>query len=54
MSGERSTRTRVQLPYWLHGSVQTALLLALTLTVLAPLLIMFVATFQDGNDVIRR
>jgi arabinosaccharide transport system permease protein len=59
MSAEPATRTRVQLPYWIHGSVQTALLmtiilLVLTVVVLAPLLIMFVATFQDGNDVIRR
>jgi len=53
MSAERSVR-QYPLPRGLHAAVQTAFLVVITLIVLVPLLAIFVATFQDGNEIIRK
>ena len=54
MSAERSVRARYPLPRGLHAAVQTAFLVLLTLIVLVPLMAIFVGTFQDGNEIIRK
>ena len=54
MSAERSVRTRYPLPRGLHAAIQTAFLVMMTLLVLVPLLAIFVGTFQDGNEIIRK
>lgn len=54
MSAERSARAKHPLPRGLHAAVQTAFLVALTLIVLVPLMAIFVGTFQDGNEIIRK
>jgi arabinosaccharide transport system permease protein len=54
MSAERSVRGKYPLPRGLHAAIQTGFLVVLTLIVLVPLLAMFVGTFQDGNEIIRR
>jgi arabinosaccharide transport system permease protein len=54
MSAERSVRAKYQLPHGLHAAVQTGFLVVLTLIVLVPLLAIFVGTFQDGNEIIRK
>jgi arabinosaccharide transport system permease protein len=54
MSAERSVRAKYPLPRGLHAAVQTAFLVLLTLIVLVPLMAIFVGTFQDGNEIIRK
>ena len=54
MSAERSGRTKSPLPRGLHAAVQTGFLIVITLIVLVPLLAIFVGTFQDGNEIIRK
>ena len=54
MSAERSVRTKHTLPRGLHAAIQTGFLIVITLIVLVPLLAIFVGTFQDGNEIIRK
>jgi arabinosaccharide transport system permease protein len=54
MSVEQSARTQYTLPRGLHSAVQTGFLVVITLIVLVPLLGVFVGTFQDGNEIIRK
>ena len=54
MSAERSVHVKYSLPRGLHAAVQTGFLVVITLIVLVPLLAIFVGTFQDGNEVIRK
>jgi arabinosaccharide transport system permease protein len=54
MSAERSARIQYELPRGLHAAVQTGFLVVITLIVLVPLLGIFVGTFQDGNEIIRK
>jgi arabinosaccharide transport system permease protein len=54
MSVERPVRAKYPLPRGLHAAVQTGLLVAITFVVLVPFLAIFLGTFQDGNDIIRR
>lgn len=49
----RPDRTKHPLPRGLFAAVQTGFLVVLALIVLLPLAAMFVATFQDGNQIIR-
>ncbi len=42
------------LPRWVFRSIQAAFLITLAGIVLVPLLAIFVGTFQDGNEVIRK
>jgi len=42
------------LPRWVFHSIQAAFLITLAGIVLVPLLAIFVGTFQDGNEVIRK
>lgn len=49
----RPVRTKHPLPRGLFAAVQTGFLLVITLIVLLPLVAIFVATFQDGNQIIR-
>jgi arabinosaccharide transport system permease protein len=51
---ERSERAKYPLPPGLHAAVQTGFLVVLTLIVLVPLFAIFVGTFQDGNEIIRK
>ena len=54
MSAEPAVNAKYPLPRGLHAAVQTGFLVVITLIVLAPLLAIFVATFQDGNVIIRK
>ena len=54
MSVERSERVKYPLPHGLHAAVQTGFLVVITLIVLVPLMAIFVGTFQDGNEIIRK
>ena len=54
MSAERSVRAKYPLPRGLHAAIQTGFLVVLTLIVLVPLVAIFVGTFQDGNEIIRK
>jgi arabinosaccharide transport system permease protein len=54
MSAERPATARHPLPPRLHAAIQTGFLAVLTLIVLVPVLAIFVGTFQDGNEVIRK
>lgn len=54
MSAERSVRAKYPLPRGLHAAVQTAFLVFLTIIVLVPLMGIFVGTFQDGSEIIRK
>ena len=54
MSAERSARAQYALPRGLHAAVQTGFLVLITLIVLVPLLGIFLGTFQDGNEIIRK
>jgi len=54
MSAERSARAQYTLPRGLHAAVQTGFLVVITLIVLVPLLGIFLGTFQDGNEIIRK
>ncbi len=54
MSAERSVRTKYPLPRGLHAAVQTVFLVVMSLIVLVPLMAIFVGTFQDGNEIIRK
>lgn len=54
MSAERSVVAKYSLPRGLHAAIQTGFLVVITLIVLVPLLAIFVGTFQDGNEVIRK
>ena len=54
MRAERSVRAKYPLPRGLHAAVQTAFHVLLTLIVLVPLMAIFVGTFQDGNEIIRK
>ena len=54
MSAERPVDAKHPLPRGLHAAVQTGFLVVITLIVLVPLLAIFVGTFQDGNEVIRK
>jgi arabinosaccharide transport system permease protein len=49
----RPVRTKHSLPRGLFAAVQTGFLLVITLIVLLPLVAIFVATFQDGNQIFR-
>jgi arabinosaccharide transport system permease protein len=49
----RPVRARHTLPRGLYATVQTGFLVVITLIVLLPLVAIFVATFQDGNQIIR-
>jgi arabinosaccharide transport system permease protein len=49
----RPVRAQHPLPRGLFAAVQTGFLLVITLIVLLPLVAIFVATFQDGNQIIR-
>jgi arabinosaccharide transport system permease protein len=51
---ERPARAKHPLPPGLHAAVQTGFLVVLTLIVLVPLFAIFVGTFQDGNEIIRK
>ncbi|WP_298455833.1 carbohydrate ABC transporter permease [uncultured Cellulomonas sp.] len=46
-------RSKHELPRGLFAAVQTGFLVLITLIVLAPLVAIFIATFQDGNQIIR-
>jgi arabinosaccharide transport system permease protein len=54
MSAVRSERAKYPLPHGLHATVQTGFLVVITLLVLVPLMAIFVGTFQDGNEIIRK
>lgn len=54
MSTEQSVREKYPLPPRLYAAVQTGFLVVMTLIVLVPLFAIFVATFQDGNEIIRK
>ena len=54
MSAERSVRTKYTLPRGVHAAVQTGFLIVITLIVMVPLFAIFVGTFQDGNEIIRK
>jgi arabinosaccharide transport system permease protein len=54
MSAEGSAHAKYSLPRGLHAAIQTAFLVLITIIVLAPLMAIFVATFQDGNEIIRK
>ncbi len=54
MSAERSGSVKYTLPRRLHAAIQTGFLVLITLIVLVPLLGIFVGTFQDGNEIIRK
>jgi arabinosaccharide transport system permease protein len=54
MSAERSVQAKHPLPHRLHAAIQTAFLVVIGLIVLVPLLAIFVGTFQDGNEIIRK
>ncbi|HET8960865.1 carbohydrate ABC transporter permease [Nocardioides sp.] len=54
MGAERGGRGKYPLPRGLHSAIQTGFLVVLTLIVLVPLLAIFVGTFQDGNEIIRK
>jgi arabinosaccharide transport system permease protein len=54
VGAERSERAKYPLPPGLHAAVQTGFLVVLTLIVLVPLFAIFVGTFQDGNEIIRK
>lgn len=54
MSAERPGRARYPLPRGLHATVQTVFLILITFIVAVPLLAIFVGTFQDGNEIIRK
>jgi arabinosaccharide transport system permease protein len=54
MSAERSARVQYEIPRGLHAAVQTGFLVVITLIVLVPLLGIFMGTFQDGNEIIRK
>jgi arabinosaccharide transport system permease protein len=54
MSAERAVRDKHPLPPGLYAAIQTVFLVVLTLIVLIPLFAIFVATFQDGNEIIRK
>ncbi|GAA4428968.1 arabinose ABC transporter permease AraQ [Georgenia halophila] len=51
---EKVPREKHEIPRGLYGFIQGAFLVALTIVVLIPLVAIFVGTFQDGNEVIRR
>ncbi|MBO3083137.1 carbohydrate ABC transporter permease [Cellulomonas fengjieae] len=46
-------REKHPLPQWLFATIQGCFLVAIALIVLVPLVAIFVATFQDGNEIIR-
>ncbi len=50
----RAARTQYPLPRGLHAAIQSGFLILITLIVLVPLLGIFVGTFQDGNEIIRK
>jgi arabinosaccharide transport system permease protein len=54
MSAERAAPAKYELPRGLHAAIQTGFLVVITLIVLVPLLAIFVGTFQDGNEIIRK
>jgi arabinosaccharide transport system permease protein len=54
VSGERAGRNKHPLPSSLHAAVQTGFLVVMTFLVLVPLMAIFVGTFQDGNEIIRK
>ena len=54
MSADRSGSVKYTLPRRLHAAIQTGFLVLITLIVLVPLLGIFVGTFQDGNEIIRK
>lgn len=54
MTAEPSGRTKYPLPQRVHAAVHTGFLIVITLIVLVPLLAIFVGTFQDGNEIIRK
>jgi arabinosaccharide transport system permease protein len=54
MSAERSVRAKYPLPRGLYAAVQTGFLVVMALIVLVPLMAIFVGTFQDGNEIIRK
>jgi arabinosaccharide transport system permease protein len=54
MSTARPTRGQYPLPRGLHAALQTGFLVLITFIVLVPLLGIFVGTFQDGNQIIRK
>lgn len=54
MSAERSGSVKYTLPRRLHAAIQTGFLILITMIVLVPLLGIFVGTFQDGNEIIRK
>jgi arabinosaccharide transport system permease protein len=49
----RPVRARHTLPRGLYTAVQTGFLVAITIIVMLPLVAIFIATFQDGNQIIR-
>lgn len=54
MSVQRTERIKYPLPHGLHAAVQTGFLVVIILIVLVPLMAIFVGTFQDGNEIIRK
>jgi len=54
MSAERPGRTTYTISRRMHTAIQTGFLVVITLIVLVPLLGIFVGTFQDGNEIIRK
>ena len=49
----RPVRSKHALPHGLYTAVHSGFLVVLTLIVLLPLVAIFIATFQDGNQIIR-
>ena len=54
MSAEPAVRTRYTISRRMHAAIQTGFLVVITLIVLVPLMAIFVGTFQDGNEIIRK
>lgn len=54
MSAYRPERAKYELPENVHAAIQTVFLVLLTLMILVPLMAIFIGTFQDGNQIIRK
>lgn len=51
---DAAKREKYAIPRGIYAIIQGVFLLALTVAVLVPLVAIFIGTFQDGNEVIRR
>lgn len=54
MSAKRPGGTEYTISRGMHSAIQTGFLILITVIVLVPLLGIFVGTFQDGNEIIRK